>query len=129
SNLAPALVSLDAKARILGTEGEERTVPVADLYRVPQAEGDRELTIQPGELLTAIMVPPAKGKNATYEVRWKQSHDWPLVIASVCCEMNGENVSKASVVLGQVAPIPYRSKAAEMAITGKPLNEETAAAA
>lgn len=128
SSLTAPLIALGAKAVILGAKGE-RTIPVEELYRVPKKEGERELTIGRDELLLKVIVPPAKGKNATYEVRYKQSHDWPLGLASVNLEMDGEKVSKARVLLANVAPIPYRSEAAEKALVGKPLNRETAEAA
>ncbi len=128
SSLAPPLIVLGAKATLVGPDGE-RTIPVADLYRIPKKEDERELTISKDEVLTKVHIPPAKGKNATYEVRHKQAHDWPLVLASVCVEMDGDKVSKAQIVLGNVAPIPYRSKPAEDAITGKAINQETAEAA
>ncbi len=110
SNLAPALIALGAKATVVGTDGKTRTIPVEDLYKVPTAEEERELTVQQGELLTEVMVPASKGKNATYEVRWKQSHDWPLVVACVCCEMDGDKVSKARIVHepGGADPVPQR---------------------
>lgn len=129
SNLAPALIALGATATIVEADGSTRVVKVEELYQVPTSDADRELTVGPGELLTAVTVPAAKGKNATYEVRWKQSHDWPLVVASVCCEMTGDRVASARVVLGQVAPIPYRSEPAERTITGQVISEQTAAAA
>ena len=75
------------------------------------------------------MIPPARGKNASYEVRQKQAHDWPLVLASVNLTMDGDKVSASRVVIYGVAPIPWRSDAAEKAITGKPITMETAAAA
>jgi xanthine dehydrogenase YagS FAD-binding subunit len=128
SNLAIPLIALGAKATIAGKDGE-RTVAIEDLYRVPKREGDREITVEPGELLTKVTVPATKGKNATYGVRYKQAHDWPLVLASVCCEMDGEKVKDARVVLYGVAPIPWRSKAAEDAIRGRAISRETAAAA
>jgi xanthine dehydrogenase YagS FAD-binding subunit len=128
SSLAPPLIALGAKATIVGPNGE-RTVGVEELYQVPKKDGDRELTLAPGELLTRVTVPAARGKNATYEVRQKQSHDWPLVLCSVCVELDGDKVSKARVILGGVAPIPYRSEAAEKAITGKPLSREATEAA
>jgi xanthine dehydrogenase YagS FAD-binding subunit len=128
SSLAVALVALGAKATIAGRDGE-RTVAVEDLYRVPKREGDRELAVEPGELLTRVTVPPARGKNASYVVRAKQAHDWPLVMASVNCEMDGEKVKSARVVIYGVAPIPWRSKAAEDAIAGRAISRETAAAA
>jgi xanthine dehydrogenase YagS FAD-binding subunit len=128
SSLAVPLVALGAKATVLGARGE-RTVPVEDLYQVPKTEGDRELTVAPGELLTRVVIPAARGKNATYEVRQKQAHDWPLVMASVNLSMDGDRVSGARVVLYGVAPKPWRSEAAERAITGKSVSMDSAAAA
>jgi xanthine dehydrogenase YagS FAD-binding subunit len=128
SSLAVALSALDAQATITGPKGE-RTVKVEALYQVPKTENDSELTIGPGEILTKVSLPPAAGKNASYEARQKQAQDWPLVLASVNLKMDGENVSSAKVVVYGVAPIPWRSTAAEKAITGKRVTMETAAAA
>jgi len=130
SCLAVPLIALGAKATVLGTKGE-RTVPVSELYQVPKKEGDRELTVAPGELLTKVVIPPGSGsgKNATYEIRHKQAHDWPIVMASVNLEMDGDRVSKPRLVVYGVAPIPWRSESAEKAITGKSITMETASAA
>jgi xanthine dehydrogenase YagS FAD-binding subunit len=65
-------------------------------------------------------------KSGFYEVRFKESHDWPLAFATVVVGMNGSNVASARVVLGAVAPVPWRSEDAERALVGKPLNETTA---
>jgi len=128
SNLSAPLIALNAEAVITGPKGE-RTIPVKDLYRIPKNDRESELTIAPGELLTKIIVPPAKGKNATYETRQKQAHDWPMALASVNLSFDGEAVSKARIVLLGVAPIPWRSEPAEAAIAGKAVTPETAEAA
>jgi xanthine dehydrogenase YagS FAD-binding subunit len=128
SSLAIALSALDGQATIVGPKGE-RTIKVEDLYQVPKRESDSELTIQGGEILTKVTVPPAKGKSASYEARQKQSQDWPLVLASVNLTMDGETVSAAKVFVYGVAPIPWRSAAAERAITGKRVTPENAATA
>jgi xanthine dehydrogenase YagS FAD-binding subunit len=128
SSLATALVALGAGATIVGPRGE-RTVKVVELYQVPKRESDSELAIAPGEVLTKVTIPPAKGKNAAYEARHKQAQDWPLVLAAVNLNMDADSVTAARIVLCGVAPIPWRSAAAERAITGKRLTAETAAAA
>jgi len=128
SSLAVPLIALGARATILGDKGE-RTIPVADLYQVPRSDRDRELTIAPGELLTRVTIPAPKGKNASYEARQKQAHDWPLVLCSVNVETDGDKVSDARVVIYGVAPTPWRSKAAEEAIKGKSISMDTATAA
>ena len=128
SSLAVALVALGAKAVVKGAKGE-RTVAVEDLYQVPKKDGDRELTVGTNELLTKVILPAAGGLNATYEARQKLAHDWPLVLASVNLTTEGDKVSNARVVIYGVAPVPYRSEAAEKAITGKAVTQDTAAEA
>ena len=128
SSLATPLIALGAKATLVGPKGE-RTIPVQELYQVPKKEGDLELTIAPGELLTKVVIPPGAGKNASYEVRQKQAHDWPLAQCSVVLTMDGDNVKESRVVLNAVAPIPLRCEPAEKAINGKPITVETAEAA
>lgn len=128
SNLAPALIALGAEAEVVGPDGK-RTVPVAELYRVPTEEGERELTTSTDEVMTRVIVPAPRGKSAFYEIRQKLSHDWPIVIAAVSLAMDGDTVSEASIMLGGVAPVPYRAEAAEAAIKGKKLDRSTAEAA
>ncbi len=127
SSLAVPLIALGASATILGPKGE-RTVMVSSLYQIPKRDSDRELTIGADEVLTKITLPAPQGKNATYEARQKQSHDWPLVLASVSLRFDGASVSQASIVIGGVAPIPYRAVEAEKAMFGKPVTLETAEA-
>ena len=129
SSLAPALISLGARATVAGPEGE-RDVAVADLFQIPSSEAERENTLQPNEIVTEIQVPGASGwKTATYEVRQRQLLDWPLVTASVAVRVRGGKVSDARVVLGHVAPIPWRSSEAETALKGQALNESAGEAA
>ncbi len=59
-------------------------------------------------------------------MRFKQSHDWPLAMASVALSMQGQNVRGARIVMGAVAPVPWRSAAAEAALTGKRMSEQAA---
>src|SRR4051812_30523601 len=98
SSLAVPLIALGARATILGDNGE-RTVAVEALYQVPKSERDRELTLAPGELLTKVTIPAPKGKNASYEARQKQAHDWPLVLCSVNLETDGDRVRDARIIL------------------------------
>jgi xanthine dehydrogenase YagS FAD-binding subunit len=129
SSLAPALVALDARFRIAGTAGE-REVAAAEYFVMPDRNLFGETVLAPNELLTHVVLPaPGPAKSATYEVRYKQSHDWPLATASVVLSMNGQTVRGARVVMGSVAPVPWRASAAETALTGKRITEEVAMAA
>lgn len=128
SSLAPPLIALGAQVHLVGPRGR-RTLGVAELYRIPTREGEREHTLAPNEILTAIVVPPtASGwRNATYEVRQRELLDWPLATASVALELRRQQVVQARIVLGHVAPIPWRAAAAERWLVGKQLDEATAA--
>src|SRR6185295_12257968 len=68
-------------------------------------------------------------KSGHYEVRYKTSHDWPIAFATVLLTMSGTTIQGARVVMGAVAPTPWRSQAAEQALAGRTVSEETATAA
>jgi xanthine dehydrogenase YagS FAD-binding subunit len=129
SSLAVPLVAYGATFRLLGPRGE-RLVPAADYFTLPIKNVRTENVLEPNELLTHVLLPaPGNVKSGHYEVRYKTSHDWPIAFATVVLGMKGSAVGSARVVMGAVAPIPWRSEAAEKALAGKAITEETAAAA
>lgn len=129
SSLAPALIAYGASVRIHGAKGT-RDVAVEKFFSSPQNGDQREYDLKPGEIVTDIILPAAGGsKSATYEVRQKEALDWPLAAASVAMKITGNKIASARVVLGHVAPTPWRSAAAEEALTGKSINEALAKSA
>ena len=129
SSLAVPSVAYGATFRLAGPKGE-RLVAAADYFTLPRQSLRMENVLAPDELLTHVILPaPGAVKSGHYEVRYKESHDWPIAFATALLTMNGATVQSARVVMGAVAPIPWRSPAAEQALAGKPINEETAAAA
>jgi xanthine dehydrogenase YagS FAD-binding subunit len=130
SSLAVPFVAYNATFRLLGPKGE-RLVPASEYFTMPTLQNvQRENVLQPDELLThVILPPPGSVKHGHYEVRYKASHDWPIAFATVLLTMNGSTVQGARVVMGAVAPVPWRSQAAEQALAGKTITPETAAAA
>ena len=130
SSLAVPFVAYGARFCILGPAGE-RTINAPEFFTMPtMANVQKENVLADDELLTHVMLPaPGAVKHGHYEVRYKQSHDWPLAFATVVLTMSGNTISAARVVLGAVAPVPWRSEDAERALVGKVLNEQTAAAA
>ncbi len=128
SSLGPALISLGAKVKLVSAKGT-RELPVAKFFVTPGSEHEREIALQPHEILTEVLIPSGAVRTATYEVRQKEALDWPLVTASVALTMSGNVVSAASIVLGHVAPTPWQSTAAAEALKGKAVNEATAEAA
>ncbi len=130
SSLAVPFVAYNATFRLLGPKGE-RLVPAAEYFTMPTLQNvQRENVLQPDELLTQVILPPPGSvKHGHYEVRYKASHDWPIAFATVLLTMNGSTVQGARVVMGAVAPVPWRSQAAEQALAGKTITPQTAAAA
>jgi xanthine dehydrogenase YagS FAD-binding subunit len=130
SSLAVPFVAYGARFRIAGPSGE-REVAAADYFTMPTLQNVlKENVLADDELFTHVILPaPGTVKTGHYEVRYKQSRDWPLAFTTVVLAMNGNTIRSARVVLGAVAPVPWRSEDAEQALVGKPLNAETAAAA
>ena len=128
SSLAVPSVAYGAKFRVVGPAGE-REVSASEFFTLPTLQNVlKENVLADDELLTHVILPaPGNVKHGHYEVRFKQSRDWPLAFTTVVLTMNGNTISAARVVLGAVAPIPWRSEDAERALVGKPLNAETAA--
>jgi xanthine dehydrogenase YagS FAD-binding subunit len=123
SGLAPALIALGAKLKILGSRGE-REVPLEEFYQIPKSGNDKEYALASDEFITDIHVPPAADKkNATYELREKESMGWPLVAAAVAYVMDGNRIRSPRVVLGHVAPIPWVSPDAERRLNGRTADE------
>ena len=130
SSLAVPSVAYGAKFRLAGPNGE-RVVDAADYFTQPNLQNVlSENVLAPDELFTHIILPPPGAvRSGHYEVRFKSSHDWPIAFATVLLTMDGSTVKAARVVMGAVAPTPWRSKDAEAALVGKTIDERTAAAA
>lgn len=128
SSLGPALVALNAKVKIASAKGT-REVPVERFFVAPSSDGQREIALQPNEILIEIVIPAGATRNATYEVRQKEALDWPLAAAAVALRMKGTTVASARIVLGHVAPTPWVAEDAAKGLVGKAINEEVAAEA
>jgi xanthine dehydrogenase YagS FAD-binding subunit len=130
SSLAPILIALRAELEIAGPKGTRR-VALEHFYRAPHSEHEREYSLQPDEIVTAVLLPEGADRwpTAIYEVREKQALDWPLAAAAVALNMDGATVREARIVMGHVAPIPWRAPEAEHALVGQAISPESAAKA
>jgi len=128
SSLAPALIALGGSARIVGPQGE-RTVALEKFFALPAANPAVENTLKPGEVIVEINLPaPPRGARSVYlEVREKQSFDWALVSVAAMLAMGpGSTAQDARIVMGAVAPIPWRSPEAEAILKGGALDRKRA---
>jgi len=123
SDTAPALVALDAKVTIVGPR-RTRTIPLASFFVLPSENVQKENVLAPGELLTEILLgpPPAGARSKYRKVRERGAFDFAMASAAVMLALSGGTVSSARIVLGGVAPKPWRVEEAEKVLLGKPLN-------
>jgi len=130
SDTAPALIALDARARITGPEGT-RTVPLESFFVVPATDPTRETVLATDEILTEVLVPsPPAGLRSLYrKARVRRSWDFALAGVALALQVTEGRVDQARVVLSGVAPVPWRAVEAEKALVRGRLDAETASRA
>jgi xanthine dehydrogenase YagS FAD-binding subunit len=128
STPATALVAYDASIELVGREGEPRVVKLAEFFLAPAMNRAHDARIEPGEVLTRVIVPPlAAGTKAAYHKQTERdSYDWPICDVAVVLTMDGQAVRSASIVMGWVAPMPRRARESERLLVGNVLNEDLA---
>ncbi|WP_026623372.1 xanthine dehydrogenase YagS FAD-binding subunit [Ensifer sp. WSM1721] len=120
SDVAVALVALDATMRVRGPKGE-RSFPVEELFRLPGDTPHLEHTLLPGELIMEIRVPGGSyGSRARYlKVRDRASYEFALVSAAVALSIEGGVIRQARLAVGGVGTRPWRLRNCETALVGK----------
>lgn len=130
SDLAPALIALDAEVVIAGAGGM-RTVPVELFLAAPTADERVEYRLQPGEVIVEVRVPAQpEGANGVY-LKAMDRHGWAFALTSVAAQLavRDGKVERARLVLGGVANVPWRVRDAETLLEGQTLTPELAAQA
>jgi xanthine dehydrogenase YagS FAD-binding subunit len=113
SDMAVAMRALDASVETVGADGQTRTVPIAEFYRLPDDTPHVETVLQPGELITAVTLPkPVGGRQVYHKVRDRASYAFALVSVAAIVQRDGSG----RVALGGVAHKPWRIEAAEAAM-------------
>jgi xanthine dehydrogenase YagS FAD-binding subunit len=127
SDTAPALVALDAQIKIAGPAGE-KVIPLEKFFVLPSVDFKRENILKPGEIVTEVFVPYPKSRSKGYyhKVRERLAWDHAIVSVAAVVQSSGGVAKEARVVLGGVAPTPWRAPKAEQFLRGKKIDEETA---
>ncbi len=119
SDLAVALIALDANLRIQGSSGTERVLKLSDFYTTPKHDLSFD-TLAPGELITAVEVSvPFARRSAYIKIRDRASYQFAVVSAAVALDLDGGTIREARVTAGGVGTIPWRLPAVESALAGK----------
>ena len=125
SDMAVAMAALDAFVVVQGQDGERR-IPIEELHRLPGDEPWRDTTLEHGELITAVDLPPLGfASNSKYrKVRERASYAFALVSVAAALDVDDDGtVSAVRIALGGVAHKPWRATKAEEALRGEPANE------
>ncbi len=126
SDMAVAMIALDAIVHVLGPNGE-RTIPLVRFHRLPGDEPQRDTVLEHGELITAVDLPPlAFAARSHYrKVRDRASYAFALVSVAAAIDVADDLVRDARIAFGGVAHVPWRATKAEAALRGAPATEET----
>ncbi|HEY3999230.1 MAG TPA: xanthine dehydrogenase family protein subunit M [Candidatus Xenobia bacterium] len=121
SDMCVALLALDATIRVRGPQGE-RMIPMGEFHRLPGDTPQFDTTLQPGELILSIDLPPSSfARHYRYlKVRDRHSYDFALVSVAAALDVEGGRIRAARVALGGVAHKPWRAPAAEALLQGQP---------
>jgi xanthine dehydrogenase YagS FAD-binding subunit len=127
SDTAVALVALDAKFRIVIPSGE-RVLPAADFFALPQQNPASENVLGEGEVLAEIQLPGARPavRSTYHKIMDREAWTHAVVSAAIVLEMDKDVCRSARIVLGGVAPIPWRLPAVERMLTGERITEALA---
>jgi xanthine dehydrogenase YagS FAD-binding subunit len=125
SDLAVALVALEATLELRGPNGATRTVPIGEFHRLPGDTPQIETNLGPGEMITAITVPAsvATARSHYLKVRDRASFEFALVSAGVVIAVDGGTIHDIRVAAGGVGTKPWRLPEVEEALHGKRLTE------
>jgi xanthine dehydrogenase YagS FAD-binding subunit len=130
SDTAPALVALDAKFRIVGPSGE-RVMPAAEFFVLPKENAARENVLKDDEALAAVILPAARAsvRSTYHKIMDREAWTHAVVSAAVVLDMDQDVCRSARIVLGGVAPVPWRLPEVEKLLAGKTLTPALAAQA
>jgi len=125
SDIAPALVALDAGVQIAGPGGN-RSAAVENFHMPPSRDVTRETVLEPGEIVTDIILPaPKEGLRSSYrKVRARRSWDFALAGIALAIVFKEDQITDCRIALSGAAPVPWRLKEAEAVLTGSRRHQE-----
>lgn len=120
SDMCVALAAVDAVVEVATPQGQ-RQIPFADFHRLPGNTPQQDTNLQPGELITAVILPPLSfGKSGVYlKIRDRASYSFALISVAAAVQLQGDQIQAARLAMGGVAHKPWRATAAEAFLIGK----------
>ena len=119
SDMAIAMRVLDAQVETVSPEGARRVIPIADFHRLPGQTPQVETSLQPGEFITGVTLPPPPpGRQLYRKVRDRASYAFALVSVAAIVDAQGGMVRQARMAFGGLAHKPWRVAEAEARLSG-----------
>ena len=126
SDMAVAMRALDAQVDTVNAKGDSRVIPIADFHRLPGDTPQIETALKPGEIITAVRLPPPPpGVQIYRKVRDRASYAFALVSVAAIVEASGGRIRSARLAFGGLAPKPWRVRQAEEKLVGVSANADT----
>jgi xanthine dehydrogenase YagS FAD-binding subunit len=126
SDMAVAMRALDAKVETINDSGENKIIPIAELHRLPGKTPEIETSLSPGEIITAVTLPPPPpGVQLYRKVRDRASYAFALVSVAAIVDSARGRIRSARLAFGGLAPKPWRSPQAEQELADAPANTTT----
>jgi len=123
SDMAVAMRALDARVETVDATGKTRAIPIADFHRLPGTTPQIDTNLAPGELITAVTLPPPPpGRQIYRKIRDRASYAFALVSVAAVVDAVGGRIRSARIACGGLAPKPWRIEHAEATLTGAPAN-------
>jgi xanthine dehydrogenase YagS FAD-binding subunit len=126
SDMAVAMRALDARVETVDAKGDNRVIPIAELHRLPGDTPQIETTLKPGEIITAVTLPPPPAGVQIYrKVRDRASYAFALVSVAAIVDVSAGRIRAARLAFGGLAPKPWRVPQAEEKLAGASANADT----
>ncbi|WP_187429686.1 Aldehyde oxidoreductase FAD-binding subunit PaoB [Roseobacter fucihabitans] len=120
SDMAVAMMALDAVVEVEEASGETRSIGLDDLYKLPGTTPDVETMLKAGDLITAITLPaPKEGLHIYRKVRDRASYAFALVSIAAVVRMEGGKIADVALAFGGLAPKPWRNFSVEDVLIGQ----------
>jgi len=127
SSLATPLMALGASVELTSARDGARLVALDQFFVPAETVTTRDTVRRDDEVITDIVLPASAPPSAYVKQAQKESYDWPLVEVAVAVQRGaGGACTRASIVLGAVAPTPWRARAAEAVLVGRTIDEASA---
>ncbi|GGK02836.1 FAD binding domain-containing protein [Pseudomonas matsuisoli] len=126
SDMCVAMAAIGATVQVQGPKGE-REIDFLDYHLLPGDTPEREHALQPGELITHIVLaaPLADSRSAYLKLRDRASYQFALASSAIIVRLQGDRIAEARIALGGVGTKPWRATEAEQALRGQPATEDS----